>query len=178
MYAACEPVCLCVHVHVLCKDRERGQGKQSPKWEQSPVHSSKFQLESAQRWRLAGLQLWLACEGDQDARSGFSPGLWVLWGEAQGWQPGTHTFLVRWLPAKGAASRLPMNLPSLSLQIFSQEMRTGNQKLFNLNLPGKSQGVFKIHLTDNTPKPTGGAPVWSGRAVHCFGSQDRCDAGE
>ena len=25
VYAACEPVCLCVHVHVLCKDREGGR---------------------------------------------------------------------------------------------------------------------------------------------------------
>lgn len=30
VYTACEPACLCVHVHVLCKDSERELRKQSP----------------------------------------------------------------------------------------------------------------------------------------------------
>jgi hypothetical protein len=56
----------------------------------------------------------------------------------------------------GAASRLPVHLPSLSLQVFSQETRTGNQKLFYLNLPARAKAYLRFISLTTLQNPLAG----------------------
>lgn len=59
----------------------------------------------------------------------------ALSGTDWGWQPGTCKLLSRWLCAKHAVSRLPVNLPNLSLQTGNNGKESEGS--FSFNMHGK-----------------------------------------